>query len=130
MDPLYPSAVSVLALLVGFVTAPIVGHLRVKHQVMPPSTSGPDEFQRGFRVQQNTTENLVLFLPAMWFFAWSVSAEWAAGIGLVWVLARIGYIVGYLNAAKNRLPGFIVSMFALAVLLIGAFIGVGGMLIA
>ena len=130
MDPLYPAAVSVIALLVYFSTAAIVGRLRVKYQVFPPATSGPDAFQRGFRVQQNTMENLNLFLPAMWLYAWSVSPEWASGLGLIWVLGRIAYIVGYLKEAKNRMPGFITSMAALAILLIGSLIGVGGRLIA
>ncbi len=130
MDPLYPAAVSVIALLVYFSTAAIVGRLRVKYQVFPPATSGPDAFQRGFRVQQNTMEYLIIFLPAMWLYAWSVSPEWASGLGLIWVLGRIAYIVGYLKEAKNRMPGFITSMAALAVLLIGSLIGVGRLLIA
>ena len=75
-------------------------------------------------------EYLIIFLPAMWLYAWSVSPEWASGLGLIWVLGRIAYIVGYLKEAKNRMPGFITSMAALIVLLIGSLIGVGRLLIA
>ncbi|MCP4300707.1 MAG: MAPEG family protein, partial [Gammaproteobacteria bacterium] len=49
-----------------------VGSMRVKHGVKAPATSGHAEFERMFRVQQNTMEQLVVFIPALWMFAYFV----------------------------------------------------------
>ena len=43
-----------------------VGSLRARHGVKAPATAGHEEFERMFRVHQNTLEQLVVFLPALW----------------------------------------------------------------
>ena len=39
-------------------------------------------------VQMNTQEQLVVFLPAVFAFAWFVGDLWAAGLGTVFVVGR------------------------------------------
>ncbi len=46
-----------------------VGSMRGKHGVSAPAVTGHPEFERMFRIQQNTMEQLVAFIPALWIFA-------------------------------------------------------------
>ena len=64
------------------------GQARGRLGVAAPSTTGNAEFERRFRVQQNTVEQLVIFLPATYLFATFVNAPIAAGLGLVFLLGR------------------------------------------
>jgi glutathione S-transferase len=76
------------------------------------------------RVQQNTLEQLVLFLPALWIFATFVSPLAATIIGAIWIVGRIVYAWGYYQAAEKRGPGFGISTLATVVLLLGSLVGI------
>ena len=78
----------------------------------------------------NTLEHMAIFLPSMWLYAWSVFADWAAGIGLIWVVGRIYFALAYYRDPTKRAPGMILTFLAQVVLFIGAVIGVGRLLIA
>ena len=116
--------VTVLALVLFFVVTINVGRARVKSGIKPPQMSGDPEFERAVRVQQNTLEQLVLFLPALWIFAIVVSPMYAAGLGAVWLVGRVLYAWGYYQAAEKRGPGFGISSLAAIVLILGSLIGV------
>ena len=75
-------------------------------------------------MQQNTVEQLVLFLPALWLFSLFVSPLWGAVIGVVWILGRILYAWGYLRDAEKRGPGAMVTMISGAILLVGGLVGI------
>jgi glutathione S-transferase len=98
--------VVVLALLqfIGFGSA--VGWARGKFQVAAPATTGNEEFERYFRVQMNTLEQLVVFLPAIWLFARYVDPEWAAILGAVYLAGRFIYFFSYVRNPKSRSLGF------------------------
>lgn len=121
---LYPAAVSCLALLLYTATIANCGRMRARHAIAPPATAGHVEFEKSFRVQMNTLEQLALFLPAMWLYAIHISEPWGAGIGVLWVLARIHYALGYQRDPKGRLPGVAVSFAINAWLLVGAICGI------
>jgi len=113
----------VLALLTYQATVLLVGRARYQHGVKPPATSGPEPFERALRVQQNTLEQLVFFLPAFWLAALLDNGKLAAVLGLVWIGGRIAYAVGYLQAAEKRGPGFGISFLSSLVLLVMAAVG-------
>ena len=71
--------------------------------------SGQPEFDRIFRVQLNTLEWMPIFLPLLWLFAYYVSDMGAAVLGLVWIAARILYMVTYTKDAAKRGPGFAIQ---------------------
>ena len=123
MSP-WPSLVSVLALILYFVVTANVGRARGKYKVSPPQTTGDPNFERVLRVQQNTSEQLILFLPALWLFTQFVDPIWAAGVGAVWILGRAVYAWGYYQAAEKRLLGFGISSLATLILLGGSLVGV------
>ena len=123
MQAALPALAAILALLVYVGPAVNVSRMRVRHNVRAPSVNGPPEFERAFRVHQNTQEQLVLFIPALWLFTLLVSALWGGLIGLVWVAARIFYVYSYLRDPDSRGPGFAVAFACSLVLLLGALAG-------
>jgi glutathione S-transferase len=122
--PNYTALVTLLAVLLYFFTGLQVAKARQKFGVMVPATSGHADFERVFRVQQNTLEWMPIFLPLLWLFALYVS-DWAAAVlGLAWIVGRVLYIRGYTEAAEKRHSGFFVQGIASGALLIGALIGI------
>jgi glutathione S-transferase len=123
MSPLV-SLVTISALIMFFVVTINVGRARAKYGIKPPEMSGNPDFERVVRVQQNTLEQLSLFLPALWIFAYFVSPVAAASLGAIWVFGRIVYAWGYYQAAEKRGPGFGISTLATVILLLGSLVGI------
>jgi len=117
------AAVTIVALVVYLVLGTNVARARGRYQVAAPAVDGHPAFARIYRVQQNTLEQLVLFLPALWLFALTVGDPWAGLIGLVWPIGRILYAWGYYRDAEKRGLGFVLSVATTMVLLIGAVVG-------
>ncbi|MEA5475903.1 MAPEG family protein [Synechococcus sp. CCY9201] len=122
--PPLPALVTILALVLYQATALLVGRARVQHHVKPPATTGPEGFERALRVQQNTLEQLVFFLPAFWMAVALNQAGVACALGFVWIGARIAYAVGYMQAPDKRGPGFGIAFLVSVALLVMAFVGV------
>ena len=119
-----PALVTVLALLLYIGVFLIAGRARGRYGVQAPAVTGAPEFERALRVQQNTLEQLIWFLPALRLFAAYVSPLWASITGLVWIGGRIYYAVSYYRDPATREPGFIIGFASSGVLLIGALIGI------
>lgn len=115
--------VVLLALLEYIVFTMLVGRARMRCKVMAPATTGHPVFERYFRVQQNTLEQLIVFVPAIWLFAVYVSPLWAAGFGLLFVIGRAIYMNGYVTEPGKRAPGFGLSLLANIVLTVGGLAG-------
>lgn len=115
--------VSILALLVYVWTFVLAGRARGRFNVKAPSTEGPEEFRRAFRVQQNTLEQIVVFLPVLWLTYGIFPAIWPAVFGVLWPLGRILYTVTYLANPDKRGPGFAISVLASLGLLLAALVG-------
>lgn len=110
--------------LLLFIVAWIVGVTRHKYGVKAPATTGHPIFERAYRVQMNTTESALAFLPVLWLFAIYLSDVWAAALGALWLLARVWYAAAYLRNPDKRGPGFTLSTLVVVVLAIGAAWGV------
>ncbi|MCM1981946.1 MAPEG family protein [Lyngbya confervoides] len=109
--------VTVLSLLLYFVLTINVGRARAKYGVPVPQMSGDPNFERVVRVQQNTLEQLILFLPLLWIFSLYVSPLIGAILGGIWIVGRILYAWGYYQAAEKRGPGFAIASLSAMVLL-------------
>lgn len=99
------------------------GQVRGRRDVAAPAISGDPEFERALRVQYNTIEQLVVFVPSMLLFGWYVDPAAAAGIGLVFILGRYLYARAYWSDPANRGPGFLLTFLANALLLLGSVAG-------
>lgn len=121
---IYPSFVTLLTLILYLFITINVSRARLKYKVPVPQTGGDPNFERVFRVQQNTLEQLILFLPSLWLFSLFVSPIWGAGVGAFWLIGRILYAWGYYQAAEKRVLGFGINSLTLLALLIGSLVGI------
>lgn len=111
------------ALVVYFWISANVGRARGKYKVSAPSIDGPIEFQSIYRVQVNTVEQIVLFLPALWMCAYFLDDRWAAAGGLTWVVGRIIYALSYYQDPAKRGLGFGITILASMALMTGTVTG-------
>ena len=123
MEPV--AVVIVLALVQYIAFGMLVAWARGKYGVKAPAVTGHETFDRYFRVHQNTLELLVAFVPAIWLFGMYVDPTWAALLGLVFIVARMLYLRGYVTDPAKREVGFTLSILSVLVLLVGALWGAG-----
>ena len=119
----YVNLVILIALVEYAFLILLLGGTRGKYNVQPPATTGNAQWERYHRIQVNTTEQLVLFLPSLYGFAYYVSPIWAAGLGCIFLIGRIIYFFGYSKDPAKRMPGAVMSSFTSYILLLGALVG-------
>jgi len=119
----YVNIVILLALVEYMVLSGMVGYARGKYGIKAPATTGHEIFERHFRVQQNTLEGLIVFLPALWFFGQYVNSLAAAIIGLIGIAGRALYARGYVASPEKRGPGAGICGIVNMILVLGALIG-------
>ncbi|MDB5988039.1 MAG: hypothetical protein JWR16_3092 [Nevskia sp.] len=119
-----PALITVLTVLLQLGIMAHVGRTRGKHMIQPPVCSGHPAVERALRIQMNTVESTLMFLPALWVFAGYVSEHWAGILGAVWLLGRVYYAIGYQIDPKKRSAGFLIGFGAIVVLTLGGLIGV------
>jgi len=95
----------------------------VRYGVPAPAMSGHEVFERYFRVQMNTLEQLIIFVPSILLFGSYVNAYVATALGVLFLIGRALYFRGYVNAPRDRHVGFVLTAVANVALLIGAIIG-------
>ena len=115
--------VMLLALVEYFGFALAVGRARYRFGVKAPATTGNIDFERYYRAQMNTLEQLIIFIPALWSFAIFISIMWAAALGVIFIVGSLLYFTGYVKAAEKRSAGFGLATFAQLFLLIGGIVG-------
>jgi glutathione S-transferase len=118
---LLSAIVAVLALVFYFYTSFYVAQARSKYKIEPPAVTGDARFERAYRVQMNTLEQLVFFLPLLCLATIYYRAlGWLpAALGAVWVVGRFLYMRGYIIDPKRRAAGFgIAALAQLALLLL------------
>jgi uncharacterized MAPEG superfamily protein len=113
----------VLALLVFFGTGAVVGMARAKWQVPAPASSGHPEFDKRFRVQMNTLEQLVMFVPAAMLAAPVLGDLYTAILGFTWSLGRVLYARLYYADPAKRGPGFGLTFLPTLILMGAAIVG-------
>jgi glutathione S-transferase len=119
----YVDIVTVLAVLQFIVFGFRVGRARGKYGVKAPATTGNEIFERFFRIQQNTLEQLVGFIPGIYLFSRYFSPLWAAALGVIYLVGRQIYAATYAQEPSKRSLGYGLSFLPVAVLLIGGLIG-------
>ena len=123
----YVHIIALLAVLQFFVFGVLVGRARVRYGVKAPAVTGNELFERVFRVQMNTLEQLVGFLPALLIASQYGPQAIVAGLGLVWLIGRLIYRHSYIADPGKRQVGFLLTVIPTVVLLgvglVGAMMG-------
>ena len=116
--------VTFLALVEYLYFGVLVGRARTTFGVKAPAITGHEVFERYFRVQMNTLELLIVFVPALWMSAAYWNPAWMAAIGAVFLIGRGFYLRGYVADPRTRSLGFGLSVVPTGILLAAALIGV------
>ena len=118
----YVAIVTLLALLTYFWMGLQVGRARAKSGIAAPAMTGDPVLERTIRAHYNTLEWLPLFLVPLWLFAIYWSDLIAAIVGLVWIVGRVVYQLGYVADPAKRGLGFMLSAFPAWIMVIGSLI--------
>jgi glutathione S-transferase len=118
----YVAIVTVAGLIEFFWFGVLVARARAKYGISAPATTGNDVFERYFRVHMNTLEQLILFLPALWIFAYFISPIWAAALGVVFLIGRPIYCASYVRDPKSRSLGFALTALPTMAMLVGILV--------
>jgi len=97
----------------------LVSKMRGKHKIAAPATIGPPEFERMFRVHQNTLEALVVLVPALMICAHEFDARVAAGCGVLFIVGREVYRREYLADPKSRTLGYALCATGIIIAMLG-----------
>jgi glutathione S-transferase len=119
----YIDIVTALALLQFIYFGFQVGGARSKYQIKAPAITGNEIFERYFRVQQNTLEQLIAFIPGLYLFSHYFNPLWAAGLGVVYLIGRQVYAAGYVKDPAKRGAGFGLSFLPTVALVAGGLVG-------
>lgn len=116
--------ITIATVLLMAATVFLVGRARGRYGIKAPATTGHERFERAFRVQMNTQEAALMFLPSLWVAA-AFGVVWvSASLGAAWLVGRVWYAVAYSNPTGNRGPGFLIGMLALLGLILQALWGI------
>jgi glutathione S-transferase len=106
----YVELVALLAVLQFFFFGMMTGRARAKSGLKAPAMTGDEGFERIYRVQMNTLEVLVLFLPSLLIAAKYWPTLLVAGLGVVYLIGRFIYWRAYVGNPSTRPLGFILSI--------------------
>ena len=119
----YVDIVTALALLQFVVFGFKVGKARGRFGIKAPAISGNETFERYFRVQQNTLEQLIVFLPGLYLFSHYYSPLVAAVIGVVYLAGRELYSMTYVKDPSKREIGYGLTFLPTVILVLGGLFG-------
>ena len=120
----YSIAIILVALLQYLIFTFRVGFSRLKNNVLAPKTTGNEEWKIKFRIQQNTLEQLIVFIPAILVFAYFGNPAYAAGLGAFFLVGRIIYFVSYVKDPTKRGVGFIVGWIPMVLMVLAGLVSV------
>lgn len=105
-----------------------VGKLRIAKGLEAPAVTGDPDFERAYRAQANSVEQLAVFLPCYMIlllvtglkgndmFMWVTVA-----LGLLYLVGRVLYARGYMADPSKRGPGAMIT-FAINLLMLVALV--------
>lgn len=122
---MYVDLVIAAAVAQFFFFGAMVAAARGRYKVMAPAVSGHPLFERYYRVQMNTLELLVMFLPSLLLAARYSTGIWVPILGAIYIIGRFIYFRSYVREPKSRALGFGLSMLPILILLVSGAIGAG-----
>ncbi|MEA3040292.1 MAG: hypothetical protein QOE79_2805 [Sphingomonadales bacterium] len=108
---LYSATATLLMVAFYFFASFRVGILRGRHGIKAPACDGHPEFDRAYRIQLNTLEQMGIVLPLLWTVTlFPLGPSWLpALIGLLWVVGRVVYLRAYMADPEKRIAGAMIG---------------------
>jgi hypothetical protein len=120
----YVDLIALLAIAQLIFFSILVGRARGTYGVKAPAVTGHAMFERVYRVQMNTLELLVAFLPLLFIAAKYFPQAYVAVAGAIYLVGRLIYWRSYVAAPASRGIGFGLSMLPILALLIGSLVAI------
>jgi glutathione S-transferase len=120
----YVELVAIIAVLQFLTFGALTGRARRHSGLKAPAITGHEGFERMYRVQMNTMELLIAFLPALFLAARYWSMYLVAGVGAVYLIGRFAYWRAYVSNPPARHLGFMMSMLPTVLLALMAMLGI------
>ena len=115
--------VAALAVLQFLLFGAYTGKAREKSGLKAPAMTGDSGFERMYRVQMNTLEVMIAFLPALYLAALHWPVYVVAPLGAIYLVGRHLYWRAYVTDPAKRGLGFILSIIPTIVLVLMAVFG-------
>jgi hypothetical protein len=100
----------------------LVGKARGKFNVVAPAITGHVDFERYYRVQMNTIELLVIFIPSIILASIYWSPYLMAILGLFYLIGRLLFLKAYIGG-KNRTVPFLMGLIPILLFVILGILG-------
>jgi len=118
----YVDIVAILAVLQYLIFGSLVSRARGTYGIKAPAVTGSEQFERLYRVQMNTLELLVAFMPALYIAARYWPAPYVAALGSVYLVGRLLYWRAYVTEPNRRTLGFTLSLGPIFILALAALV--------
>ena len=115
--------IAIIAVLQYLMFGYLVGAQRRVSGLKAPQMTGHDGFERMYRVQSNTMECLVAFLPLLLLAANNASVFLVIPLGVCYLVGRTLYWRAYTADPATRGLGFMLTLFPILGLAVLAAIG-------
>ena len=119
----YVHIVALLAVFQFIVFGILVGEARGKYGIKAPAMTGNEYFERAVRVQMNTLEQMVCFIPSLLIAAVYWSPAYVAAVGVVYLVGRTLYRQAYVNDPAKRGLGFLLTFLPTTLLALAGLVG-------
>ena len=113
----YVALVTLLLVAQYVVFMGLCGKARATSGIKAPAVTGDEYFERAYRVQMNTVEQLMIALPAMWVCAFYYPSL-AAALGVAFFVGRVLYRNAYVKDPETRGPGMIIGFLAAIIMIL------------
>lgn len=114
--------IAMLAVLQYLFFGALVARARGQYQIQAPAVSGDERFERIYRVQMNTLELLVAFLPALYVASYYWSSSLIVILGVVYLFGRFLYWRSYVDNPRGRALGFGLSIVPVGALVVAGLL--------
>ncbi len=113
-----------IALLQYIYFTMVTGLSRSKYHVNAPATTGNETWECLYRVQQNTLEQIIIYIPAVLAFSHYVSATWVLLPGIGYLVGRQIFAIVYVKNPPKRGLGMILTFLSSLSMVIGTIIAI------
>ena len=120
----YIELIAILAVLHFLFFSYMTGIARRDSGLAAPAVTGHESFERMYRVQSNTLEMIVIYLPSLLIAGKYWPTAVISGIGVIYIIGRFIYWRAYIAEPAKRGLGFMLSFFPVFILVTLALIGV------